>query len=661
MAKAIDLTGLTHYNELVKAVLKKKANTTDIPTKNSQLQNDSKFITKADVPTKNSQLQNDSKFITSADVPNNLSEFTNDTGFITSSDVPTKVSQLQNDSGYINQESDPTVPAWAKQPTKPTYNKAEVGLSAVENKSSATIRSEITSKDVTNGLGFTPMDSSLKGANNGVAELDSNGKVPASQLPSYVDDVLEYDSLDKFPTTGETGKIYVATDTNLPYRWGGTTYVAIASSLALGETSSTAFRGDHGKTAYEHSQSPHAPSNAQENVIEKISVNSKIQPISSKQVDITVPTKVSELQNDSNYLQDKDLPTKVSQLQNDAGYITDETKFNSSAASSITSKDINNWNNKVDKVSGKDLSTNDYTTEEKNKLSNIEEKAQKNVQSDWSTTDTTKDSFIKNKPTKVSQFTNDAKYIKSDGSITTIIHLTYAEYKSLEALGQLDENTEYHIEEKTDQQTFITRDDIQAMITSAINQSKQAEHPIGSLEFNTSGTNPASYLGFGTWTLWGAGKVPIGVDTSDSTINKADLSVGSKTVKYKPAGTNKGTAVTLNAVSLSHSGGAVQSHTLTVNEMPSHNHGLVEPFYKFAELSMGLVGQVYKGEKRQDNTWYSEKTGGGQGHSHGFTQPSAHSFTPTTKSITQPTFTGTEATINVQQPSISCYMWKRTA
>ena len=80
------------------------------------------------------------------------------------------------------------------------------------------------------------------------------GKIPTSQLPSYVDDVLEYANLAAFPATGETGKIYVALDTNLTYRWSGTAYVEISKSLALGETSSTAYRGDRGKTAYDHSQ-----------------------------------------------------------------------------------------------------------------------------------------------------------------------------------------------------------------------------------------------------------------------------------------------------------------------------------------------------------------------------------------------------------------------
>lgn len=97
------------------------------------------------------------------------------------------------------------------------------------------------------------LNTSLKGAANGLAELDSSGKVPTSQLPSYVDDVIE-GALSTFPATGETGKIYVDTTTNKTYRWSGSFYAEISASIALGETSSTAYRGDRGKTAYDHSQ-----------------------------------------------------------------------------------------------------------------------------------------------------------------------------------------------------------------------------------------------------------------------------------------------------------------------------------------------------------------------------------------------------------------------
>ena len=111
-----------------------------------------------------------------------------------------------------------------------------------------------------------------KGANNGVAELDGNGKVPASQLPSYVDDVVDAYVVGNTPyaqdwlsaesggtaLTPEGSKIYLVVSEgeyqNREYRWSGTQYAQISEGLALGETQDTAFRGDHGKTAYEHSQ-----------------------------------------------------------------------------------------------------------------------------------------------------------------------------------------------------------------------------------------------------------------------------------------------------------------------------------------------------------------------------------------------------------------------
>lgn len=131
--------------------------------------------------------------------------------------------------------------------------KSQIGLGNVENKSSSTIRSEITKTNVTNALGYTPMNQSIKGSSNGVAELDENGKVLSSQLPSYVDDVIE-GTLSTFPSTGESGKIYLDTSSNKTYRWSGSAYAEISASIALGETSSTAYRGDRGKIAYEHSQ-----------------------------------------------------------------------------------------------------------------------------------------------------------------------------------------------------------------------------------------------------------------------------------------------------------------------------------------------------------------------------------------------------------------------
>lgn len=86
-----------------------------------------------------------------------------------------------------------------------------------------------------------------KGAPNGLASLNESGIIPSAQLPSYVDDVIEVDTFSNLPGTGESGKIYIVQDTNLTYRWSGTGYVEISKSLALGETSSTAYAGDKGK------------------------------------------------------------------------------------------------------------------------------------------------------------------------------------------------------------------------------------------------------------------------------------------------------------------------------------------------------------------------------------------------------------------------------
>ncbi|MDR0580200.1 MAG: hypothetical protein LBG21_06320 [Campylobacteraceae bacterium] len=147
---------------------------------------------------------------------------------------------------------------------------------------------------------------SQKGVAGGVASLGTDGKVPSSQLPAYVDDVLEYANLAGFPATGESGKIYVAQDTNKTYRWSGSAYVVISDTLALGETSSTAYAGDKGKAA-----------------------TTAIGTLAS----LTTTVKTS-------------LVNAINSLVTALG-------------------------DKVDKVTGKQLSTEDYTTTEKTKLSGI--------------------------------------------------------------------------------------------------------------------------------------------------------------------------------------------------------------------------------------------------------------------------------------------------
>ena len=130
--------------------------------------------------------------------------------------VPTVLSELTDDVGFVDRSN---------------------FENEIEN-----VRTEMASK----------LDASLKGTANGVAELDANGKVLTSQLPSFVDDVIEAENFAVLPNEGETGKIYVTLDDNKTYRWSGSAYVEISASLALGETDSTAYRGDRGKVAYDH-------------------------------------------------------------------------------------------------------------------------------------------------------------------------------------------------------------------------------------------------------------------------------------------------------------------------------------------------------------------------------------------------------------------------
>ena len=144
---------------------------------------------------------------------------------------------LGSDSRLTDSRPASDVSSWAKQSTKPTYTSNEVGAIATTQ----------------------------KGVASGVAELDANGKVPSSQLPSYVDDVIEgyYDTTtDRFYTEStfenvippESGKSWVDVASNKSYRWTGSVYSRVDEGVQLGETSGSAYRGDRGKTAYDHSQ-----------------------------------------------------------------------------------------------------------------------------------------------------------------------------------------------------------------------------------------------------------------------------------------------------------------------------------------------------------------------------------------------------------------------
>lgn len=183
------------------------------------------------------------------------------------------------------------------------------------------IDANISKSDV--GLANVTNDAQVKrsemGAVNGVATLGADGKVPSTQLPSYVDDVVEFAA--QIPTktgmtvgnlyyitgtkllcsatsatagtdiTPEVGKIYVDLQTAKTYRWGGTDLVVISETLALGETEFSAYRGDRGKEAFDHSQNAAGMAVPHVSDADRSNWNNK----QEKNITITAPT-VSDIQ-----------------------------------------------------------------------------------------------------------------------------------------------------------------------------------------------------------------------------------------------------------------------------------------------------------------------------------------------------------------------------
>ena len=149
---------------------------------------------------------------------------THDDRYYTESEINTKLNAKAN-SSHTHTKSQITdfptsMPAsdvypWAKQSSKPSYTISEVSGNLPASRISGTIA--------------------------------------AANLPSYVDDVLEYSSFSQFPTAGKSGKIYTALDTNKIYRWSGSAYVVISETVALGTTHSSAGYGDESRAAYNHS------------------------------------------------------------------------------------------------------------------------------------------------------------------------------------------------------------------------------------------------------------------------------------------------------------------------------------------------------------------------------------------------------------------------
>lgn len=186
------------------------------------------------------------------------------------------------------------------------------------------------------GLGSLAFKDSISGEDVSVSGdipvLDDQGKIPSSFLPSYVDDCVEYEGLDTFPIPGESGKIYIDTENNTTYRWAGSEYVSIDKTIALGETSSTAYAGDKGKALADLVANT---SNASATLSLGNSV--KVATVNGKDITIALPSSISW-----NNVSDKPtIPSNTNQLTNGAGYITSSGSITGNAATATTATNSN--------------------------------------------------------------------------------------------------------------------------------------------------------------------------------------------------------------------------------------------------------------------------------------------------------------------------------
>lgn len=247
--------------------------------------------------------------------------------------------------------------------TNVAYDTTKKKITKTVNGSTTDVVSASTLKTDMN-LGNVTNDAQVKrtemGTANGVATLDANGKIPSSQIPGSYDDVKEgylyngkfyYDAEHTQEITAAADMVYVDKSTNKTYRWSGTQYVVIGSDLALGETSSTAYRGDRGKAAYDFSQAPYTSAPAMDGTASagsstKWAKGDHVHPSdTSREAVANKKTSWSSTPSDTNYPSEKLVKDSL--------------------------------DNKVDKVSGKGLSTNDFTDTLKTKLDGISTGANK--------------------------------------------------------------------------------------------------------------------------------------------------------------------------------------------------------------------------------------------------------------------------------------------
>lgn len=218
-----------------------------------------------------------------------------------------------------------------------------------------------------------------KGQAGGTAELDGSGKVPSSQLPSYVDDILEFNGVVNFPITGQQGKIYVDTVTGFTYRWSGSRYIKLNSLKNLLDGSKDGSLRSISSAEEDNNYTIGISATA---LGENTKALNKAQHVFGR---FNIPSQSITGQPYGTYVEivgngiDNDDRSNARTLDWEGNESLAGSLILAAGTNDEVTISANSFNNKVDKVTGKQLSTNDYTTAEKDKLANIEIEANKTI------------------------------------------------------------------------------------------------------------------------------------------------------------------------------------------------------------------------------------------------------------------------------------------
>lgn len=573
-----------------------------------------------------------------------------------------------------------SVPSDAKF-TDTTYNNATTSTDGLMSSSDKTkldgIATGATKTTVDSALSSTstnPVQNKIiYGAISSKADLDTSGKVLSSQLPSYVDDVLEYSAKSNFPSTGESGKIYVDTATNLTYRWSGSAYVEISQSLALGETSSTAYRGDRGKIAYEHSQTSHAPSNAEvnQNAFSNVKVGSTTVSADSKTdtLELVAGTNVTltpDATNDKVTIATNDtkntagstntsskifLVGATSQAANPQTYSHDTAYVGTDGClySNNTKVSVNGHTHTVANIS--DLTA---TATELNYCDGVTSNIQTQLNN---TVKLSGDQTINGNKT----FTGMIYFDDPDASIKPYLYTDYSDALKINVGGKLSWiDSDGHFHSSVDGR-FIGANTLSTYGVTGVKGSAESSYrkgevnitpanlgipnarnitistadptssdggngdvwikygsaqsncpfPVGGVYISIASTDPSSIWAGTTWEQFAKGRTLVGLDTSDANFNTSGQTGGEKT------------------------------HTLTTDEIPAHGHGMAHTH----SYTGPNTGTWKVGTNGASHTWCT----------------SAGSKTSKGASKTTTDNAGSGAAHNNLQPYIVVYMWKRVS